>query len=71
MTVKEMLSLLEEPKEVNLSWNGDLVYFNFRNRIEVDVWGDFLVDHIVAMKEAVFELVLKVDARPIKKGVSV
>ena len=70
MTVKEMLSLLEEPKEVNLSWNGDLVYFNFRNRIEVDVWGDFLVDHIVAMKEAVFELVLKVDARPIKKGVS-
>lgn len=25
----------------------------------------------VAMKEAVFELVLKVDARPIKKGVSV
>ena len=66
-----MLSLLEEPKGVNLSWNGDLVYFNFRNRIEVDVWGDFLVDHIVAMKEAVFELVLKVDARPIKKGVSV
>lgn len=66
MTVKEMLAMLDSPNEVNISWNGDLVYFNFRNKIEVDVWGDFVVSRICAMKEGVFELVLA--AQPIKRG---
>lgn len=65
MTVKEILAMLESPKEVNISWNGDLVYFNFRNNIETAVWGDFVVGKICAMKEGVFELVLA--AQPIKK----
>lgn len=65
MTVKEALAMLDSPKEVNISWNGDLVYFNFHNKIEVDVWGDFVVCGICAMKEGVFELVLA--ARPIKR----
>lgn len=65
MTVKEMLSMLADPNEVNLSWNGDRVYFNFRNKIEIDVWGDFMVNKVFAEKEGVFELVLA--AQPVKK----
>lgn len=68
MTVKEMLAMLENPKEVNISWNGDLVYFNFRNKIEIDVWGDFMVNRVCAMKEGVFELVLA--AQPVKREVT-
>lgn len=67
MTVKETLSLLSGVNEVNLSFNGDLIYFNFRNKIEVDTWGDFMVCGICAMKEGVFELVLA--AQPIKREV--
>lgn len=66
MTVKEMLEMLESPKEVNLSWNGNLVYFNFHNEIEVEVWGDYIVKSLCAAKEGVVELVLA--AIPIKKG---
>lgn len=65
MTVKEMLEMLDSPNEVNISWNGDLVHFNFRNKIEIDVWGDFVVSRICAMKEGVFELALA--AQPIKR----
>ncbi len=65
MTIKETLALLSGVNEVNLSFNGDLIYFNFRNKIEVDTWGDFMVGGICAMKEGVFELVLA--AQPIKK----
>ena len=67
MTVKEMLDMLADPNEVNLSWNGDLVYFNFRNKIEIDVWGDFMVNRVCAIKEGVFALVLA--AQPVKKEV--
>lgn len=66
MTVREMLNMLDDPKEVNLSWNGDLVYFNFRNKIEVEVWGDYVVKSFCAVKEGVVEFVLA--ALPIKKG---
>lgn len=65
MTVKEMIAMLGGVNEVNISWNGDLVYFNFRNSIEVEVWGSYLVDNVRAEKEGVFELVLA--AQPIKK----
>lgn len=68
MTVKEILPMLYDPNEVNISWNGDLVCFNFRNQIEVDVWGNFVVEEICAMKESTFELVLAVDAKPVRKG---
>lgn len=67
MTVKETLAMLDSPNEVNLSWNGDLVYFNFRNKIETAVWGDFVVEKIFATKEGVFELVLA--AQPVKREV--
>ena len=49
-----------------LSFNGDLIYFNFRNKIEADAWGDFMVGGICAVKEGVFELVLA--AQPVRKG---
>ncbi len=65
MTVKEVLAMFDSPKEVSISWNGDLVYFNFRNKIEVAVWGDFMVEKIWAVKEGVFEIVLA--AQPVKK----
>jgi len=66
MTVKEMLAMLEDPKEVNLSWSGNLVGFNFQNEIEVEVWGDYVVKSFCAVKEGVVEFVLA--ALPIKKG---
>lgn len=66
MTVKEMLDMLDDPKEVNLSWDGTLVYFNFRNEIEVNVWGDYIVKKLCAVKEGVVEFVLA--ALPVKKG---
>lgn len=65
MTVKETLSMLDSPNEVNIVWDGDIVFFNFRNKIEVTVWGDYVVDKICAAKEGVFELVLAV--QPIKR----
>lgn len=69
MTVKEMLAMIESPKEVNLSWNGNLVRFNFHDEIEVEVWGDYVVRNLCAVKEGVVELVLA--ALPIKKGATV
>lgn len=66
MTVKEALSILAAPKEVSLSWDGNLVSFNFRNEIEVDVWGDYVISKIYASKEGAFELALS--AKPMKKG---
>lgn len=68
MTVKEILPMLHDPNEVNISWNGDLVCFNFRNQIEVDVWGNFVVGEICAMKDSTFELVLAVEVKPVRKG---
>lgn len=65
MTVKKMLTMLNSPNEVNISWNGDLVYFNFRSNIETAVWEDFVVEKICATKEGVFELILA--AQPVKK----
>lgn len=69
MTVKETLAMLEDPKEVNLSWNGNLVNFNFQNEIEVEVWGDYIVKSLCAAKEGVVELILA--AIPIKKEATV
>lgn len=66
MTVKDALALLNSPSEVDLSFNGDIIRFNFRNQIEVDAWADYLVSSIYAEKECVFELVLA--AKPVKKG---
>ncbi len=66
MSVKEALALLDGANEVNLSFNVDLIYFNFRNKIEVDTWSDFMVSGICAVKEGAFELVLA--AQPIRKG---
>ncbi len=66
MSVKEALALLDSPSEVNLSFNGDIIYFNFRNRIEVETWSDFVISGICAVKEGAFELVLA--AQPIRKG---
>lgn len=67
MTVKEALSLLDNANEVSLSWDGTLVNFNFRNSIEVDVWGDYVVRSISAYKEGAFELALA--AQPVKREV--
>lgn len=66
MTVKETLAMLDHPEKVSISWFGDLVSFNFRNDIEVEAWGDYLVDRICAVEHDDFELVLS--ARPVKKG---
>lgn len=68
MTVKEAMDILCGADEVNLSFNGNLICFNFRNEIEIDTWGDFMVCGICAMKEGVFELVLA--AQPVRKVVA-
>ena len=60
LTVKEILAILD------LSWDGNLVNFNFKSEIEVDTWGDYVVRSIHACKEGAFELALA--SRPIKKG---
>lgn len=66
MTVKEMLAMLETPDKVDMSWDGNLVNFNFNNEIEVEVWGDYVIRKINATGENKFELILA--SRPVKKG---
>lgn len=66
MSVKEVMALLRGVNEVDLSFDGDLIYFNFRNKIEVDTWGGFMVGSIYARGEGVFELLLA--AQPIRMG---
>lgn len=66
MTVKEILAILDSPDAVDLSWDGNLVNFNFKSEIEVDTWVDYVVRSIHACKEGAFELALA--SRPIKKG---
>ncbi len=65
VTVKEMIPMLGNATRVDMSWNGTLVSFDFTNSIEVEVWGEYVVDSVRAVKEGVFELVLA--ARLIKK----
>ena len=69
MTVKEILSMLVLPSEVNISWNGDRIDFNFHNSIEVDAWGNYVVGSIYASKEGVYELAIA--AQPIKREAAV
>lgn len=68
MTVKEVLDMLVTPNEVNLTWNGELVRFNFHSKIEMEVWGNYVVGSIYAQKEAVYEL--SIAAQPILKEVT-
>lgn len=65
MTVKEVLPMLFCPEEVKLACNGSVINFNFESDIEVNVWGNFVVAYIAAMKDGAFELTLA--AQPIVK----
>lgn len=65
LTVKEALSYLKDPEEVRLICGESALPFNFRNRVEVEAWGDYLVGDIFAAGMKEFEVSL--DVQPHKK----
>lgn len=66
MTVKEAIAWMENPKEVMLSWFGDIINFNVNSKFEVNTYGDYEVQSICAVGDGKFELVLA--AQPIIRG---
>lgn len=65
LTVKEALSYLKDPEEVRLICGESALSFNFRNPLEVEAWGDYLVSDILAAGMREYEVSL--DVRPRKK----
>lgn len=66
MTVKEALVFLADPKEVLLSWFGDIINFNFKSEFEVSAYANYEIQSICANGDGEFELVLA--ARPVIRG---
>lgn len=65
LTVKEALSYLKDPEEVNLVCCENVLSFNFHNPVEVEVWGDYVVSGILATGERMCEI--HIDCHPYKK----
>ena len=65
MTIKEIVGLLKDVKEVKIAWNGNVQSIDIFDPIVMDAFGDYLTDGIFAAGEDKFEISLAV--KPLKK----
>lgn len=56
MTVKEVLTLFTELKEVRLGYDAFSTRFDHTDRVMVDAFGKYLVDHVNAIGEDRIEI---------------
>ena len=68
MTVKEAISVLKSAKEIRLSWNGTSLPINREDRLQMDAFGNYVVDEISVWPEldSVYEIVIAMT--PVKVG---
>ena len=68
MTVKEAVSVLKSAKEIKLSWNGGTIPFWKDDRLQMDAFGNYVVDEIVALNdpEDFYEIIIAM--MPVKEG---
>lgn len=64
ISVKDVLGLLRPTDEIHLGWDGYLVDFNPLSVLDVDAYGDYLVNGIRANGENAIEIDLV--AKPVK-----
>lgn len=56
MTVKEVLSVLGDVKEVRLGYDSTTVPFDFHDKVMVDAFGRYVVEAVYALGEDRFEI---------------
>lgn len=56
MTVKQVLSVIADAKEVRLGYDSVTIPFNFNDKMMVDAFGRYLVDGVYALGEDRFEI---------------
>lgn len=61
MTVKEIVSVLEDAKSINIGYDGILVPFCPDDRISMAAYGKFVVEKVYACGEDKFELYLAME----------
>ena len=64
VTVKDVLALLPDAKEIYLVWDGSVFQRSPFNALELDAYGDYAVGSICPGEEKSIEIVLA--AQPIK-----
>lgn len=66
MTVREVLSVLEDVAELRIGYGESCTPINPQDRIIAEAFGDYVVDRVYAMDRGSFEIDIAV--RPIKEG---
>lgn len=56
VTVKMLLSLLRDAKEIRIVWNGYCKKLDPQDVLDVDAYGPYVVDRIASFKESDYEL---------------
>lgn len=64
ITVKDVLTLLRTTDDIKIAWNGVLVDFDPQSGLDVDAYGDYVVEGIRANGENAIEVDLLM--RPVK-----
>ena len=62
--IKELIPLLENAKEVRITWAGTAREFDIADQIESEAYGDFMCDAIASFGTGMFEL--QIALHPIK-----
>ena len=56
MTVREIVSLLKDVKEIKIGYEGTVYHFNQNDAVSMAAFGKFVVDGVYAIAEDVFEI---------------
>lgn len=66
ITVKELVPLLKEAKKIVLEYDGEVRDFDPLNALDVDAYGDFVIDKIIN-RFHIEEYEIRIASHPIKK----
>ena len=64
MTVKDAIRVLKDAKDINLACGASLVPFDHKDALQVEAYGNYVVDEIRADKEESYEIGIMM--RPVK-----
>lgn len=66
MTVKEIIRIIGEAKEIRIAYEGNTYQFNPYDGVMLEAYGKFVVERVYAMGQDVFEIDLML--RPVIGG---
>lgn len=66
MTVKEAVAVLKRAQRIDIAWDGNSFTLETNNRLQMDAYGKYVVDEILAVGDDWYEL--DIAMRPVKEG---